>query len=151
MTELISKSDQRFLLKKLWCHGQFLSPIIGLLIYVFTFKMLDGFSFFYCIISFPLYFIWSYFSYKSMNGKYPDPDLLGKAGFFLELYFIGIIIISMKFAKDSTLALLVLIFSILQICETFAFLVMVKALDKSLIDSRQDDLIEEEGLFQLST
>lgn len=151
MTELISESDQRFLLKKLWCHGQFLSPIIGLLIYVFAFKILYGFSFFYCIISFPLYFIWSYFSYQSMNGKYPGPDLLRKAGYLLELYFIGIIIISIKFASDSTLALLVTIFSILQICENFAFLVMVKVLHKSLLNSRQENEIDEEGLFQLST
>lgn len=137
---LIDEKDKKFLLKKLWCHGQLLSPIMGIIMTVWSILEFDNLlviEFIYCIIAIILLPIWSISSWRSMNGKSPKASVLIKIGIFLLCYYIGIIIITAKYSSSSTFTLGLLIFTILMLIETSAYLIMVQCLIKTLQDQYQ--------------
>ena len=132
---LIDEADKKFLLKKLWCHGQLLSPIAGITITVWSILEINNLliiEFIYCIIAIVILPIWSFCSWRSMNGKSPKASLLLKCGIILLLYYIGIIIITAKYLSLSTFTLCLFIFMILLLIETSAYLIMVKCLIETL-------------------
>ncbi len=125
--------DQQYLLKKLWCHGQLFAPIQGVMILLWSFKEpLEGAEFIYCFLAALVLGSWSYLSWRSMNKLWPPPPVLIRAGLVLEGYYIGIIYITSHFVSTSVFALMVLMFTCLQIMETGAYLAMVGCLRDSL-------------------
>lgn len=132
---LIAEEDKQFLLKKLWCHGQLLSPLQGILTFIWCilqYKNILLIEFIYSVISIILLPLWSFMSWRSMNRKTPKPSKLIIIGIFLILYYIGITIILGKHISNSTFTICMFIFTLLQIIETSAYLSMVKILIKSL-------------------
>ncbi len=122
---ILDASEKQFLLKKLWCHGQLFAPIQGILIAVWAFKELKKFELFYGCIAPILLGFWSWGSWRTMNKLWPTPTMLVKCGLCLLFYYIGIIVIGCGHIRDGTLDLLVVLFTILQVMETSAFLIMV--------------------------
>eukprot|EP01084_Bolivina_argentea_P157238 274010_1 len=137
---LIAEEDKRYLLKKLWCHGQLLSPIQGIITTAWSIVQFDNVlmvEFIYCVIAILCLPIWSFLSWRSMNGKYPKPSILIRFGIILLCYYVGISIITGKYLSQSTFTLCIFIFTVLQFIETSAYLIMVKLLIRSLENERE--------------
>ena len=141
---LIAEEDKVFLMKKLWCHGQLLSPIMGIVTAIWSiieYDTLLTIEFIYCIVAIILLPIWSFLSWRSMNAKWPPPSILVKCGLFLLCYYVGISIITGKYLSHSTFTLCLFIFTILQLIETSAYLFMVKLLTPSLERQHNEELL----------
>ena len=141
---LIAEEDKVFLMKKLWCHGQLLSPIMGIVTAIWSiieYNTLLTIEFIYCIVAIILLPIWSFLSWRSMNAKWPPPSILVKCGLVLLCYYVGIGIITGKHLSHSTFTLCLFIFTILQLIETSAYLFMVKLLTPSLERQHNEELL----------
>jgi hypothetical protein len=116
------------------------------MILVWSFKEpLEGKEFIYCSLAFLLLGCWSYLSWRSMNKLWPPPSVLIRAGLGLQCYYIGIIVVCARHLSNSTFALMVLMFTCLQVMETGAYLTMVGCLKDSL-SVFQSQPLQDHGL-----
>lgn len=129
---MIDEETKQIIIKKTWCHGQLLAPVMGILCACWA---LSGRASSVSSIAMLLYAsiilpLWSVVSYRAISSQ-PSHATLTRWGLLVELAHLGIFVLASKNLHE-TWSLLMFISSGLFFVETLAFLAVVTAFRSSL-------------------
>ena len=138
MTDLSNPADVRFLLKKLWCHGQLVAPIQACLYAYWAVTATDAQVLdserVLLLVSASILPIWGYVSWTRMkqHGIRPVRVILG-LGILMEIIHICVVIVASQRLQD-TANLILFIVTILHVIETFMYLLAIYCLRHGIVD-----------------
>ena len=138
MTDLSNPADVRFLLKKLWCHGQLVAPVQAGAYSYWAVAATDAQVLFaervLLIVSAAVLPLWSYVSWTRMKrqGLHAVHTILWLGGFIEVLHTVVCVVAAQKL--DNLANKVIFIVTLLHVVETFMYLFAVYCLQFAIIE-----------------